>query len=165
MAGRIVPVFRGVGLRWPRLRLWGAVLIAAGLVLREAQVVAVIRFEPWLLTVASLSGAVAAAGVLLASASILGTLRSSPREDAGAVRAEEGPVTADSNVARLLAAHPEALPILIEAGFAPLANPVLRHTLARAVTLRQACRMHGVDADLLVERIRGAGRIPAGRDA
>ncbi|HEX7021361.1 MAG TPA: DUF1858 domain-containing protein, partial [Trueperaceae bacterium] len=34
------------------------------------------------------------------------------------------------------------LPLLIDYGFAPLANPVMRKTLAPTVTLAQALRLH-----------------------
>jgi hypothetical protein len=37
-------------------------------------------------------------------------------------------------------------------GFSPLRNPVLRKTMARAITIEQACRREGIDlADLLGE--------------
>ena len=75
MAGRIVPAFAGRDLRWPRLRSWGAILIAAGAALRMVQVLAALSGWEWPLFVSGPSGLVATAGVILASASILGTLR------------------------------------------------------------------------------------------
>ncbi len=74
MAGRIVPIFGGTRLRQPKLRAWGAYLIAAGLVLREAQVAASLFGLPELLRISGLSGIVAAAGFWVASFSILATL-------------------------------------------------------------------------------------------
>ncbi len=76
MAGRIVPAFAGRDLRWPRLRSWGAILIATGAALRMVQVLAALTGWEWPLFISGPSGVLAAAGVILASASILGTLRS-----------------------------------------------------------------------------------------
>jgi hypothetical protein len=165
MAGRVVPVFCGVDLRWRHLHTWGARLVALGVCLREAQVLVAVLAAPRLLWVSGVSGIVAASGVCLAAASILGTLRAGRRlEAAVAVPGEDAaavPISGEANVARLIAAHAEALPLLIQAGFTPLANPVLRRTLARAVTLAQACRMHGIEVDPLVARIRAACSHPA----
>ena len=75
MAGRIVPAFAGRDLRWPRLRRWGTILIACGAALRVVQALAAFTGWEWPLFVSGPSGLVAAAGVALASASILATLR------------------------------------------------------------------------------------------
>ena len=102
-------------------------------------------------------------GVILSGVSILATLRARP---AAHVEPASGvPLSLDANVAALIDSHPEALPLLIEAGFAPLANPMLRRSLARMVTLRQACGLHKVDAEGLLSKLRQAcshERPPAG---
>lgn len=156
MASRIVPIFEGAPLQWPTLRTWGAYSIAAGVLLREAEVLASIRLEPWLLTLTGLSGVVAAGGVILCGASLLRTLRAGARAASPSVSVGEVPIGREANVAALVAAHPEALPILIEAGLTPLANPVLRNTMARMVTLERGCSMHGIDVDDVLEKIRRA---------
>jgi hypothetical protein len=48
-------------------------------------------------------------------------------------------------VGDVIAGHPELLPIFQAFGFRPLANPLLRRTLARRVTIAQACRLVGVN--------------------
>ncbi|WP_048147916.1 DUF1858 domain-containing protein [Palaeococcus ferrophilus] len=53
-------------------------------------------------------------------------------------------ITEDTNVAKLLKAYPESLKILVKYGFSPLENPVMRKTLARTVTLRQAKKLLGM---------------------
>lgn len=63
-------------------------------------------------------------------------------------------------VARVIDAFPETLEVFVSHGFAPLRNPFLRATLARGVTIDQACRMHGVDAGKLVEALNAAAKIP-----
>ena len=85
MAGRILPRFAAVELRWPRLRWSGALLVAVGLVLREAQVLVALFATPTLLPVSAVSGVVAATGVVLAATSILGTLATARRARAAAL--------------------------------------------------------------------------------
>jgi hypothetical protein len=156
MAGRIVPIFSGADLRWPALRAWGGYLIALSLLLREAEVMVVWLETPSLMHVSGCSGIVGAAGVCAAGFSILGTLRAASRLEERHIVPAAVPIAADVNVGQLVSAHPEALSILIEAGFTPLANPVLRRTHARAVTLREACRMRSIDLEGVLERLRNA---------
>jgi len=52
-----------------------------------------------------------------------------------------------AHLAAVLHWHPELEPIVLDHGFDLIRNPVLRRTLARQVTLRQACRMKGVARD------------------
>ncbi len=148
MAGRIVPAFAGRELRWPALRFWGAMLIAGGAALRMVQTVAALTGREWPLFVSGPSGLIAATGVALASASILGTLRAAPPPSGTEAI---GPHT---NVGALLDACPAALGILLAAGFRPLANPIARRTLAHTITLGQACSLLGIDADPLIVRLR-----------
>jgi hypothetical protein len=151
VAGRVLPVFAGTPLVWPRLRMAGLAMIGAGMFLREAEVVATLAHAPRLLVLSGISGIVAASGVALAASSILATLRGRRREVSGPVA-----ITPDVNVGALLRAHPQALDVLIAAGFAPLANPIARRTLAHGISLHTACRLHGVDVDTLVARLLAA---------
>lgn len=48
-------------------------------------------------------------------------------------------------VAQVVEQHPEVLDLLLELGFTPLANPVLRQTLGRTVSLVQGAKMKGLD--------------------
>lgn len=60
----------------------------------------------------------------------------------------------DTKVGELLDAHPELLPIFLEAGFAPLADPAMRRTMARKVTIAHACSVHGLDLEEFLGRLR-----------
>ena len=53
-------------------------------------------------------------------------------------------------VANLLDKNPELLDLLVDLGFAPLANHQMRETVGRQVTLIQGAAMHG----LPIERVR-----------
>jgi Domain of unknown function (DUF1858) len=156
MAARILPVFGGVALRWPRLHAVGLVLVGGGVVLRQAEVVAAWGGWGWLLVVSAVSGIVGAAGVALAGASVLRTVLARPVDAARTRGAERAPIAGGTVVADLIADHEEALPILLAAGFTPLANALARRTLARAVDLATACRLKGIALEPLLDRIRGA---------
>jgi hypothetical protein len=65
----------------------------------------------------------------------------------------DGPVTPDQLVGGVLDRHPELLPTFVAFGFRPLQNPVLRRTLARRVTVAQACRLAGVDLPTLIDAL------------
>jgi hypothetical protein len=152
MAARVVPVFGGADLRYPKLLAAGSWMIAAGVILRETQVGVVLLHAPGLTWLSGLSGFVAATGVIFCSVSIWSTLNARP---AGAVRKSVA-IEEDANVGALVDAHEEAIPILVEAGFTAIANPLLRKTLARAVTLRQACSIHKIDLAQVLVRLRQA---------
>ena len=52
-------------------------------------------------------------------------------------------ITAQTKVADVLAHYPQSLSIFLRFGFGPLANPIVRKTMARVVTLEQACHREG----------------------
>lgn len=71
-------------------------------------------------------------------------------------------------VAAVLAWYPELEPVFVAHGFDLIRNPLLRRTVARQVTLAQACRMKGVDVDALVDALESQRRptdTPAHDDA
>jgi hypothetical protein len=157
MASRILPIFAGVPLARPGWRTAGAVLIGAGVLLRQAQVLSALFGVAGPLWISGLSGVVGAAGVWLCALSILGTLRSAPRASEDPAASEGSvPLSLDANVAALIGAHEEAIPVLIAAGLTPLDNPLLRRTMTRMITLRAACSMHGIDGEALLGKLRAA---------
>lgn len=72
-----------------------------------------------------------------------------PQKDA----AEAEKIAPDWKVSAILDRHPQLLETFLEAGFSALANPAARQTLARAVSLEKACKMHGVDSREFVDRL------------
>lgn len=70
-----------------------------------------------------------------------------------------------TRVSAILDAHPDALQVLIEGGFEPLANPVARMGLAHTVSLRQAFRIRGQDEaqqEALIARLLQLGAAKGG---
>lgn len=70
----------------------------------------------------------------------------------------EGPftLTDQSRIADGLERYPETLEVFLRQVFAPLRNPVLRRTMARVVTIEQACRRDGVSQAALLDDLRRA---------
>ncbi|OHB81605.1 MAG: hypothetical protein A2W31_17660 [Planctomycetes bacterium RBG_16_64_10] len=63
-------------------------------------------------------------------------------------------------MAAVLAWHPELEPVFVEHGFELIRNPVLRRTVARQVSLRQVCRMKGVDLDRFLDSLERSRQPP-----
>lgn len=70
-------------------------------------------------------------------------------------------ITRDMTVEAVLRLHPAMLQAFLDAGFAPLKNPVLRRLLAGVVTLSGAARKKGWDETRLVAFIAQLERILA----
>lgn len=75
-------------------------------------------------------------------------------------------IGADTRVAELLEAHPEAEEILIRMApqFKALKNPVLRRTVAKVATLEQAARVAGLSARDLVLALRSELGVDGGNE-
>jgi hypothetical protein len=71
-------------------------------------------------------------------------------------------ITSETKVARLLDSYPELEPALMEMApeFKKLKNPVLRKTIARVTSLRQAATVAGLSAHDLVNRLRVMAGMP-----
>jgi hypothetical protein len=66
------------------------------------------------------------------------------------------PIAASSIVADVLRVYPEALGIFLDHGFKPLANPVLRRTLAASVSIEGAARLLDVDLEGLLKALNAS---------
>ncbi|MCS7265236.1 MAG: DUF1858 domain-containing protein, partial [Armatimonadetes bacterium] len=63
-------------------------------------------------------------------------------------------ITPQTKVATILERYPQTLEVFLRYGFAPLVNPVLRKTMAKVVTIEQACRREGVEMEVLLRDLR-----------
>jgi uncharacterized protein DUF1858 len=63
-------------------------------------------------------------------------------------------ITPSTKVGEVLSRYPQSLEIFVQRGFGLLRNPVLRKTMARAITIEQACRREGVDLPGLLSELR-----------
>jgi hypothetical protein len=164
VATRIVPVITGN-------QLWSATctratyyLLNAAVAVRALQAVVglggVEAVEPYV----SLSGPLGLAAFGAFAINVLMTMRTRRRTTPVQVSVPlAGDATADTLLADLLAV-PGALDVLADGGLHRLRNPAARMGLARAVTLRQACRMHGLAVEPLVAALAALPRQPGHTD-
>jgi hypothetical protein len=66
------------------------------------------------------------------------------------------PLVATHVVGEALDRYPYLLDTFLSFGFRPLANPLFRRTVARFVTIEQACRRMDVDLNRLLHALNGA---------
>ena len=66
---------------------------------------------------------------------------------------------------RLTEAAPETIAVFERMGFPAITNRFLRETLARTITIRQACALKGIDESRLIAALDEVleSRAPAGR--
>jgi len=155
MASRIVPVFRGVPLYSPLLLEMTFWLLAVGNLIRVLfQSLSGIYGPVWL-KVAGASGVLELAALLLFGVNLWKTLNARVPDEEPRI-AWLPPIAPATRVGDLLSAYPGLLPVFVGRGFTALANPLLRRTFARQVSIGQACRMHGVDVEGFLQELSEA---------
>jgi hypothetical protein len=168
-AGKVIPTLNGLDPRTLSPLRGPFVLINLGCFLRVSTQT-LTDFHPAFFDVVGLSGtleviALAWWGIPLARIMLAGRAG----ERAAAVAAERpAQVTADHRVADVVDWFPATLDVFVRFGFTPLTNSVLRRSVARLVTLSQACRLHHVDPDDLLHELNrtiGRPRLPLRRFA
>jgi hypothetical protein len=154
MASRIVPVFSGVPIHSTRLRDWTFWLLAIGNLIRVLFQSLSVWGGPVWLRIAGISGVIELVALFLFGVNIWRTL------GAGADVFTEAkgppPIASETRVGELLAAYPDLLPVFLTSGFTALANPILRRTVARGISIGQACRLHGIDETRFLGQLTAA---------
>lgn len=145
VSSRLVPTFTGRTLPYPRAIDTGLAVLHAGVALRLTQALAPMGFVS-VLHVSGLSGFLVVLGFLPWAYNLL--CLAAP-EDSPA-----GPITARTRISDILARSDRHLAVLVQQGFGALANPVLRRSLAKLVTLEDACRLHKLDVDAVLTALR-----------
>ncbi len=151
VATRIVPVFTGSRLWSPRWREATYYLLNAAVAARALQGVVELAGAGQVWPYIALSGPLGLAAFIAFTANVMMTMRARPRPPA-AVAGRKGALTADTLMADVLAI-PGAIEALANGGLRRLRNPATRAGLAYTVTLRQACRMHGIAVEPLVAAV------------
>lgn len=144
VAARVVPTLNGADLR--RLTsLWGPfVLINLGCGLRVvAQTLT--DFTASAFPLAGISGLLEVTALAWWGAHLWAVMAGRLRycRSAPVAYAPGSAIEAEHRVGEILDAHPELLDTFLGLGFRPLANPLLRKTVARQVSVAQACRQLG----------------------
>jgi hypothetical protein len=163
VAAKVVPTLNGVDVR--RLpALWlPFVLLNAGCALRvTAQTLT--DFWPASFPFAGVSGLLEVAGLAVWGAHLWAIMAGRVRTPSAAGEPAQGytpllpgaPVAAGHRVGDVLDRYPELLPVFLAFDFRPLANPLLRRTLAYTVTVDKACRLTGQETSKLLEALNAA---------
>ena len=64
----------------------------------------------------------------------------------------------------VLDSHPELLDILVDLGFKPLANPAMRQSVGKVVTLKQGCKLINLPLEQLINELQWNGYTVIGGD-
>jgi hypothetical protein len=154
VSSKVVPTLSGIDVKranslWPTF-----VLLNLGNLTRVSFQIAT-DFWPTAYSVMGISGFIEVVGLTLWGYELFANMRVGKKlekESSALNFFQHLDITPDTKVGDVLARHPESLEIFVGHGFLLLRNPVLRKTMARAITIEQACRREGVDlAGLLGE--------------
>lgn len=158
VSSKVVPTLSGVDVRranslWPTF-----LLLNLGNLTRVSSQIAT-DFFPSAYSVMGFSGFIEVVGLTLWGYELFANMRAGKKlERATSIVEGNGNgrfrLTPQTKVADVLAHYPQSLQIFLRHGFGPLANPVLRKTMARVVTVEQACRREGVDLAELIAALR-----------
>lgn len=76
----------------------------------------------------------------------------------------ENQVDLNRPVKQVLDSYPELLDILVDLGFKPLANPAMRQSVGKVVTLKQGCKLINLPLEQLVNELQWNGYTVIGGD-
>jgi hypothetical protein len=157
VAAKVVPTLNGIDSH--RLSsLWAPfLLINLGCALRVFGQTAT-DFTAGAFPVAGLSGLLEVTGLALWGGHLWrvmsGRPRLRPERDAMAEPLTDStPIGPKHTVGAVLEGHPELLDVFVSFGFTMLANPQLRRTIARVITIERACRRTGADLPHLLDSL------------
>ena len=154
VSSKVVPTLSGVDVRRAR-SLWPTfLLLNLGNLTRVSFQIAT-DFSPAAYHVMGISGFIEVLGLALWGYELVANIREGKKLEKQGWPKTLGvalDITPKTKVGDVLAHYPQSLEVFLRHGFTPLRNPVLRKTMARAITIEQACRRENVDmADLIDE--------------
>jgi hypothetical protein len=156
VAAKVVPTLNGVDVHALRPLWLPYVLINSGCMLRVVAQ-ALTDFTPSSFPLAGLSGLLEVTGLALWGVHLWRIMAGHHLEVPQRTRDQRytwllpgAPIEASHRVGDILNQYPALLPTFLAFGFQPLANPLLRRTVARHVTVERACRVLNVNRDELL---------------
>ncbi|MHB9131335.1 MAG: DUF1858 domain-containing protein [Armatimonadota bacterium] len=156
-AMRTIPVFLGRPVHSIRLLNATFVLMMIGCTMRVVFQALTVPFGTWPFAVAGMSGWLEAVGLTFFGYNLLRTLYQPEAVAQLTGEAEDADaITGKLTIARLVELHPQMVEVLIAMGFEPLANPMLRQTLGKKITIETAAQIKHIPVDDLLQRIREA---------
>ena len=157
VAAKVVPVLNGVDTR-TLSQLWlPFILVNTGCFLRVSTQI-LTDMLPGAFSAIGLSGLLEVTGIAIWGIGLYRVMNSASqaKEHVEACAPRPVSVSPEDKPGPVVDAAPELLEVFAQFGFAALQNPLLRRTLARQVTIRQACRMQGVDETALLAALNTA---------
>ncbi|HEU4794567.1 MAG TPA: DUF1858 domain-containing protein [Pyrinomonadaceae bacterium] len=159
VSSKVVPMLSGVDVRNAR-SLWPTfLLLNIGNLTRVSFQIAT-DFSPAAYKVMGISGFIEVVGLTLWGYELVANMRAGKKLEHETrplkTLGETLEITPTLKVGEVLERYPEALDVFVRLGFTPLRNPVLRRTMARVITIEQACRREGVDMSKLLKELNGA---------
>jgi hypothetical protein len=145
VSSKIVPTLSGIDVKrtnslWPTF-----VLLNAGNLTRVTFQIAT-DFSTAAYPVMGISGFIEVVALALWGYELFSNMRAGKKLETESVKIFlHLEITPETKVGEVLARYPQSLEIFVRRGFSLLRNPVLRKTMARAITIEQACRREGVD--------------------
>lgn len=154
VSAKVVPTLAGIHTRQLGGLFVPFVLVNTGCALRVAGQVAT-DFTSSAYPIAGISGLLELIGLAIWGFGLVRVLLGRVQPLPVAVL-KAGTIRAETIVGHAVDANPELASVLVELGFDLINNPVLRRTIARGVTLRQACALQGKDLALVLARLNAA---------
>lgn len=160
VSSKVVPTLSGVDVQQAN-RLWPTfILLNIGNFTRISTQIAT-DFTPAAYSIMGLSGFIEVVGLGLWGYEMISNIRTGIRLEHDHLRGqldrnEPFVLSPQCKVAEILTRYPHTLEVFLRHGFAPLANPVLRRTMARVVTIEQASRREGVELETLLSDLRNS---------
>ncbi len=155
VSSKVVPTLSGVDVRQAR-SLWPTfLLLNIGNLTRVSFQIAT-DFSPAAYRVMGISGFIEVVGLTLWGYEFWANMRAGKKleKESGWLKTlGQFEITPITRVGDVLARYPQSLEIFLRHGFTPLRNPVLRKTMARVITIEQACRREGVDSNELLNEL------------
>lgn len=155
MAAKVVPTLNGVSTR-NLSSLWlPFALVNLGCFLRVT-LQALTDFYPSAFHLVGISGVFEVIGLAIWGAGLAHIMLKGTSDRIEFTTARPTSISADDTVGEVVASFPQTLETFADFGFGQLKNPLLRRTLARAVTIRQAASLHGVNLTDLLSALNDA---------
>ncbi|MEO0249980.1 MAG: DUF1858 domain-containing protein [candidate division WOR-3 bacterium] len=149
---KMIPVFTGNKIWSQTLTKWTFWLLNIGNASRIGFEILCATKEPGFHQVVGFTGFLEVGALFLFGVNIWVTMA---KEEAYEVKPIEA-FTGNETVFALTEQFPQIIPVLKEAGFEKITNPLLRKTLGRAITVKKACEEQKVDFNILKQKITAA---------
>jgi hypothetical protein len=149
---KMIPVFTGNQIWSSGLTNWTFWLLNIGNTARIGFEILSITKDPTIHHILGFTGFLEVSALILFGINIWVTMT---KEEAYEVKTIET-FTGNETVFALTEQFPKTIPILKEAGFEKITNPLLRKTLGRAITVKKACEEQRVDFNSLKPKIEMA---------